>query len=287
MKIWSNSADSDGSHISNLLLLMCLKMFPGMVEAGMVYKAVPPLYGVPVNKKRMEYFANRVEFVTYMQKEYYKKNVVTDMRGKQIDPSTFSNILIANADYVYDFSIISERYKINPMLLEIVLTSYIKKEKLDVLKKRITSEFRFMENSNIVKMDGGTIRIKGLIDGRIETLFYNERFIQDCEPIMEPIRNALLKNQMEFIVNGKKVGLYELVSVAMESLSSISRFKGLGEMDDYQLRDSTMDPERRTLIRYTVDDINETVKIIRQYDSNKKMILQKTRDVDRNSLIGI
>lgn len=280
-------ADSDGSHISNLLLLMCLKMFPGMVEAGMVYKAVPPLYGVPVNKKRMEYFANRVEFVTYMQKEYYKKNVVTDMRGKQIDPSTFSNILIANADYVYDFSIISERYKINPMLLEIVLTSYIKKEKLDVLKKRITSEFRFMENSNIVKMDGGTIRIKGLIDGRIETLFYNERFIQDCEPIMEPIRNALLKNQMEFIVNGKKVGLYELVSVAMESLSSISRFKGLGEMDDYQLRDSTMDPERRTLIRYTVDDINETVKIIRQYDSNKKMILQKTRDVDRNSLIGI
>lgn len=287
MKIWSNSADSDGSHISNLLLLMCLKMFPGMVEAGMVYKAVPPLYGVPVNKKRMEYFANRVEFVTYMQKEYYKKNVVTDMRGKQIDPSTFSNILIANADYVYDFSIISERYKINPMLLEIVLTSYIKKEKLDVLKKRITSEFRFMENSNIVKMDGGTIRIKGLIDGRIETLFYNERFIQDCEPIMEPIRNALLKNQMEFIVNGKKVGLYELVSVAMESLSSISRFKGLGEMDDYQLRDSTMDPDRRTLIRYTVDDINETVKIIRQYDSNKKMILQKTRDVDRNSLIGI
>ena len=280
-------ADSDGSHISNLLLLMCLKMFPGMVEAGMVYKAVPPLYGVPVNKKSMEYFANRVEFVTYMQKEYYKKNVVTDMRGKQIDPSTFSNILIANADYVYDFSIISERYKINPMLLEIVLTSYIKKEKLDVLKKRITSEFRFMENSNIVKMDGGTIRIKGLIDGRIETLFYNERFIQDCEPIMEPIRNALLKNQMEFIVNGKKVGLYELVSVAMESLSSISRFKGLGEMDDYQLRDSTMDPERRTLIRYTVDDINETVKIIRQYDSNKKMILQKTRDVDRNSLIGI
>jgi len=280
-------ADSDGSHISNLLLLMCLKMFPGMVEAGMVYKAVPPLYGVPVNKKRMEYFANRVEFVTYMQKEYYKKNVVTDMRGKQIDPSTFSNILIANADYVYDFSIISERYKINPMLLEIVLTSYIKKEKLDVLKKRITSEFRFMENSNIVKMDGGTVRIKGLIDGRIETLFYNERFIQDCEPIMEPIRNALLKNQMEFIVNGKKVGLYELVSVAMESLSSISRFKGLGEMDDYQLRDSTMDPDRRTLIRYTVDDINETVKIIRQYDSNKKMILQKTRDVDRNSLIGI
>jgi len=266
---------------------MCLKMFPGMVEAGMVYKAVPPLYGVPVNKKRMEYFANRVEFVTYMQKEYYKKNVVTDMRGKQIDPSTFSNILIANADYVYDFSIISERYKINPMLLEIVLTSYIKKEKLDVLKKRITSEFRFMENSNIVKMDGGTVRIKGLIDGRIETLFYNERFIQDCEPIMEPIRNALLKNQMEFIVNGKKVGLYELVSVAMESLSSISRFKGLGEMDDYQLRDSTMDPDRRTLIRYTVDDINETVKIIRQYDSNKKMILQKTRDVDRNSLIGI
>ena len=283
--IFMTDADHDGAHIADLLLLVFLKMFPGLVESGRVYKAVPPLYGIPT-KNRMQYFSERVDFVRYMQKEYYKKNIVTDIKGKQIDPSTFSRLLIENSDYVYDFSTISERYKLNPILLEIVLTSYINKESFSTLRKRITSEFRFMENKNIEKR-GDTIVIKGLINDRIETLFYNDRFIKDCEPLIEPIRRAMSQKHMEFKINGNKVGLYDLVSTAMNSLGTVNRFKGLGEMNDTQLRESTMSPETRTLIQYTIDDINETMKIIRQYDSNKKMILQKIGSVDRGDLIGL
>lgn len=282
-----NWADNDGAHIADLLLLMCLKMFPGLVEAGKVFKAVPPLYGIPMGKNRTQYFAERVDFIRYMQKEYYKKNNVTYMNGKPVDSTTFSNILLNYSDYQYDFFIISERYKLNPVLLEIVMSSYVKNEKFETLRKRITSEFRFMENSNIVKVPGGTIRIKGLINGRVETLFYNDRFIKDCEPIIEPIKRAVANNQLEFLVNGQKTGLYDLVTSAMESIGSISRFKGLGEMNANQLAESTMSPDTRTLIQYSVNDINESIKIIRQYDSNKKMILQKIGDIDRSELIGL
>lgn len=283
----SDLADNDGAHIADLLLLMCLKMFPGLVEAGKVFKAVPPLYGIPMGKNRTQYFAERVDFIRYMQKEYYKKNNVTYMNGKPVDSTTFSNILLNYSDYQYDFFIISERYKLNPVLLEIVMSSYVKKEKFETLRKRITSEFRFMENANIVKVPGGTIRIKGLINGRVETLFYNDRFIKDCEPIIEPIKRAVANNQLEFLVNGQKTGLYDLVTSAMESIGSISRFKGLGEMNANQLAESTMSPDTRTLIQYSVNDINESIKIIRQYDSNKKMILQKIGDIDRSELIGL
>lgn len=282
-----NWADNDGAHIADLLLLMCLKMFPGLVEAGKVFKAVPPLYGIPMGKNRTQYFAERVDFIRYMQKEYFKKNNVTYMNGKPVDSTTFSNILLNYSDYQYDFFIISERYKLNPVLLEIVMSSYVKKEKFETLRKRITSEFRFMENSNIVKVPGGTIRIKGLINGRVETLFYNDRFIKDCEPIIEPIKRAVANNQLEFLVNGQKTGLYDLVTSAMESIGSINRFKGLGEMNADQLAESTMSPDTRTLIQYSVNDINESIKIIRQYDSNKKMILQKIGDIDRSELIGL
>jgi DNA gyrase/topoisomerase IV subunit B len=58
-------------------------------------------------------------------------------------------------------------------------------------------------------------------------------------------------------------------------------------MNPDQLRVSTMSPATRTLIQYTVNDINETIKIIRQYDSNKKLILPKIGNIDRGALIGL
>lgn len=261
-------------------------MFPGLVESGRVYKAVPPLYGIPIGKKKMQYFAERIDYIRYMQKEYYKKNNVTDLKGKKIEPSVFSKILLENSDYIYDFTAIKDRYKIDSKLLEIVLTSYLKHEKFETLRKRITSEYRFMNNENITK-NGSTIQIKGLINRRIETLFYNDRFIEECKLIIPPIERAMSENHMEFLLNGQRVGLYDLVSDAMNSLGSVSRYKGLGEMNWDQLEESTMSPETRTLIRYTVDDIDETMKIIRQYDSNKSLILKKIGIVDRGDLIGI
>lgn len=285
--IFMTDADSDGSHIADLLLLMCLKLFPGLIESGKVFKAVPPLYGIPTGKNKMAYFAERIDFVKFMQKEYYKRNKVLTIDGKPLSPSSFSTLLIENADYVYDFATICGRYKINPILLEIVLSSHIQGHSLDKLRKRIISEFRFMTKESITKVNNQTIKIKGLINGRIETIFYNDRFIQDCKLLIEPIRRALLQNHMEFIVNDVKIGLYDLVSSAMNSLTSVSRFKGLGEMDAHQLAESTMDPNTRTLIQYSVSDIDETIRIIRQYDSNKKMILQQIKNVDRGDLIGL
>lgn len=282
--IFMTDADIDGSHIADLLLLGFLKLFPGLVEAGLVYKAVPPLYGVDVGKK-IKYFSTRLDYAKYMQDQYYKNNTVCYTNNVKVESSVFASLLLDNSDYIYDMKMISDRKKLDPKLIENVIISHLKNEKIDALKKRLTGEYRFVTNNDIQKVNE-SIKIKGLINGRIQTLFFDKYFVEECAPIIEPIKKALSDGHMEFIVNGEVRGLYDTVANAMD-MSSVSRYKGLGEMNSYQLKESTMDINSRTLIRYTISDIDETMRIIRHYDSNKKNILKHSNTVDRADLIGI
>ena len=54
------------------------------------------------------------------------------------------------------------------------------------------------------------------------------------------------------------------------------RFKGLGEMNPLQLRESTIDPDTRRLVQLTIDSETRTTKVM-------DMLLGKKRASDRKS----
>lgn len=55
-----------------------------------------------------------------------------------------------------------------------------------------------------------------------------------------------------------------------------TRFKGLGEMNPLQLRESTIDPDTRRLVQLTIEDESATVKMM-------DMLLSKKRAADRKA----
>jgi topoisomerase-4 subunit B len=57
---------------------------------------------------------------------------------------------------------------------------------------------------------------------------------------------------------------------------NVLRFKGLGEMNPLQLRDTTMMPDTRRLVQLTLDDEDATFKVM-------DMLLSKKRASDRKA----
>ena len=68
--------------------------------------------------------------------------------------------------------------------------------------------------------------------------------------------------------------LDQLVAEKKRGKPQVTRFKGLGEMNPPQLRETTMDPNTRRLVQLTLDEGDDTMQLM-------DMLLAKKRASDR------
>ena len=271
--IFCTDADPDGNHIKALLLRFFILYMPQLIEAGKVYAALPPLYGIKLSKDKYIYLRDRMEYVKYIQKEFSKNHKVGKTDDKVLSPRELSSILYKNIDYEDEVNRVAKNHAIDPVLLEAILVMIYNKATYAKLSKAIKKQFRFIQD--ISKDKNGTIIIEGLVGSKYQTVFVNDLLIQESKTVLDYIDQ---NTSMVYKINGEVASLYELMHMFNKSApSSIQRYKGLGEMDGKRLFDSTLDPTKRTLIQYTMEDVKSEIESIKYYEDDMSRLLTDTK----------
>ena len=93
---------------------------------------------------------------------------------------------------------------------------------------------------------------------------------------MPPLYRIDVGKQTYYALDGeeRKGILARIEAEKIKGKVSETRFKGLGEMNPLQLRESTIDPDTRRLVQLTIDDVEAT-------DALMDMLLAKKRAADR------
>ena len=288
--ILMTDADVDGSHIRTLLLTFFYRKMPDLVAQGYIYVAQPPLFLIK-RKKREEYVQDtetldkilielgteEVSLVRLSDKKTYNKTQLLDILVSLQELERLSRAVTRRGARFEDY--LEAR---NPKSGE--LPKYIAKireqteEKFEFLKddKEVA---KFREKMGIEDDEDDEDSTKGKDadskdgKGRPKAHIYE---IYESSSIMKALQGLGKKGLEMDHYSAQDKPLFELVegegdkpvktpifSIA-EILTSvknvgkkgvqITRFKGLGEMDAKELFSTTMDPEKRQLLKVDLVD---------------------------------
>lgn len=262
-------ADPDGAHIRTLVLRFLAMYCKPLVQAGRVYAALPPLYGIP-EKKGYRFFTDKIDFIKFVQNEFSKSYEIKTINGKTLTKKEVTSLLYNNSDYITEIEKVANTYAIDPLLLEVVLVNINKS--FNTFKKNIISKYRFME---VNQVNGITI-LKGIANEKYHEIFINDILLNDSQYIF----NYLKASDIEYYLNDTKCTLYNVMSEFNKFMPpKLDRFKGLGEMDPEMLGPSTLHPNGdRLLVQYTFEDIDREIEEMRFINSNKNLLLADDDD---------
>jgi len=262
-------ADVDGSHIRTLILTFLYRHMPELIERGHVYIAVPPLYRVKLGNQEF-YFEKDAQLEELLSRERIPQLEITDRDGKPVKLTEAKWSRFTKTLGEYDGWVARLRADFGPGAADFMITHRFVEAELETptdVERAISSA---PDNGYVLSLldgDDSVFRVRV-----IETATSAARNISiPVELIASPIyanlrktygRLAELVGLPPFVAaNAKRSERAETfdrlrdlaLDLAKEGLP-FSRFKGLGEMNDDQLWDTTMDPARRLLIRVEVED---------------------------------
>ncbi len=281
--ILMTDADVDGSHIRTLLLTFFYRQMAELVEKGYVYIAQPPLFKVKRGKKE-EYIKDESAMIRYLMRMATSDMTVKSVGSKQaIEGKELAKLLEKMVDFKHYCERAARRIGGDAHLLATLIDAFGGKK--GVLRKEgMTLRKVFQDGDLMAKVEGalakagyktelstdeehGLWEIESYTNTGIHlTIDWNFASLVEFQKAVEIFTELEEKLAAPFVAgeNGAseeiatRDALLEKVLAAAKKDLSIQRYKGLGEMNPEQLWETTMNPEKRTLLQVRVDDAVET-----------------------------
>jgi DNA gyrase subunit B len=264
-------ADVDGAHIRTLALTLLFREMQPLIEAGYVYIAKPPLYALRQGRKH-RYIERESELEDILLGDKFERIEVYDRFNKQ-------------------FKLTDSRWKRFSRLLKQYdgwasalrtghghgIVAFLREGRL--LEEQITDVDALLRHIAKAPQNGEPYKTELLSEDETEIVVRTVESKTGLASTHRVRRAALEANEYQHLADvhadlvtvagtppfqirlgdqsTDAVGFEELragiLAVAQKGVDYV-RFKGLGEMDADELRDTTMDPASRTLVQVTMED---------------------------------
>jgi DNA gyrase subunit B len=280
-------ADVDGSHIRTLLLCFFYRQMYELVSKGHVYVAQPPLFRV-VNKKDTYYVQTEEEMKAQLLELGLGESVLDVGDGRLIDGEKMAQLartLAAMEDSLVALerrgvSLRAHALRQDPHTLKLPIYHvflgsqehwFTTREQLDAFRSQQEEKTggelavadeeqgpstevngQALRTLHIVELHEGRTINNALVELAKMNFSLQDLIPQDRTGSEEP-RFSLRRGDHSTGLEDLR-GLLPAIRAAGEKGLKITRFKGLGEMNAEELRDTTLDPANRTLCQVTMRD---------------------------------
>jgi DNA gyrase subunit B len=266
-------ADVDGAHIRTLALTLLFREMQPLIEAGYVYIAKPPLYRLSRGKQN-RYIERESELEDILLGDKFEKLEITDRSGKQFKLTEarwkrFSRLLKQYEGWAsaltaaHGHGVVAFMQQARMLEEQITDAASLLRHVADSQGNGDGESY----NLHLVEERPNEIVVR-TIEAKtgLATTHHLRRAALDAHEYhrLSDVHRDLadLVGTPPFTVSlGESVrdaGSFEelreeILAVAQRGIDYY-RFKGLGEMDAEELRETTMDPASRTLVQVTMED---------------------------------
>jgi DNA gyrase subunit B len=271
-------ADVDGAHIRTLVLTLLFREMQPLIEAGYVYIAKPPLYRIKSGRSE-RYIEKESELEEILLDGKLEKFKIFDRYNKEFALTEARWQRFGKLLKQYDGWGAALRGSYGHEAVNFMAESGLLDDKVEDAETLLKLLTRVETNgrpftTEVVSEDAAEIVVRAVErkSGLARTHKLRRSLLDDHEYRQlvrlheqlvatagtPPFTISLGDRQAEALTFS---GLREEVLTLARHGVNVNRFKGLGEMNPSQLRDTTMDPSRRTLVRVTVEDAAQADRI--------------------------